>query len=55
MDKKNKEIKNMDVVERQKPMYAATVEDALVDTGKFTEPKIFNNHNDLHWNFIQLH
>lgn len=36
MDKKTKEIQNTDVVERQKPMYAATVEDGLLATGTLT-------------------
>lgn len=34
MDNKLKEIKNIDVVERRKTMYAATVEEALSDTGE---------------------
>lgn len=43
MAKKMKEINNFDIVERKKPMYAATVEEALSDTGRYLKP-VTKNH-----------
>lgn len=46
MAKKMKERNNFDIVERKKPMYAATVEEALSDTGRYLKP-VTKNHRDF--------